>query len=182
MIGADNSPLSGFNGGGSAFQAALAQGTGPASSIADALRGTVDTYHKVLSAAQENAYRTQQIKTKYDQLGSNRLDYESARASDAAAAKAGTPSQFQNYDYSKPIMTTVDGKQVAIYPKYGPTGGFLGVQTINPNLNVIEAAANQPQTTTSAAQSKLDQLAKDTHDLITAQNGGNIGQGGSPLP
>lgn len=187
MIGSANSPLSMFTGGqgtGEAFQAALAQGTGPASALADALKGTVDRYHQVMQSQQENAYRTDQIKTKYDTLGQNRLEYEAEKASDAKAVADSTPPWAKNFDPSNPIMVP-DGKggKIPVAPTYAADGRVTGVRPINVPFNIFQMGQDQPvsehpQSSSAAALAKL----QASTDALTQQLNGNDGQGGQPLP
>lgn len=64
MIGANSSPMSMFGGGGDAFQRGMVIGNAnsPFSSVAEALKNTVDKYNSHLSMQQEQQNKLEQIK------------------------------------------------------------------------------------------------------------------------
>lgn len=158
---------------------------GPGGAISQALQQTIDRYHQVLQASTENQYRLGQIKEKYGQLGQNRLDYESAKSADAAKAKASIPSQFQNYDYSHPILVdNGSGKKIPIYPKFDPNGGFAGVQPVQGTTSLMDMINSQSGGAQAGPSSDLSSTLAELHqkmNLYTASQG-NEGQGGQPLP
>lgn len=123
MLGSANSPLSMFNGGGgSAFQAALAQGTGPASALADALKGTVDRYHQVLNSQQDQVNKLAQIQAETSgglDKEKSLIDYKNSAEQAKADAINAANKSLPNNGLRRAV---VDGRSVFLQDKVGSSG------------------------------------------------------------
>lgn len=133
MIGAGNSPMSMFTGGGNeAFQRGMMIGNAnsPFSSVGEALRNTIDKYNAHLGAQQEQANKLEQIRTQYDLEGQNQLAIQQAK--NAAENTAAPIRGFENgFDIANPPTQIIGGQKVAFIPEY-KGGKIAGVKTFSP--------------------------------------------------
>lgn len=165
MIGSRNSPLSMFDGGGDAFQRGMVIGNAnsPFSTVADALRNTVDKYNAHLGAQQEQANKLDLIKQQYGMQGQNlisgiREKYNQSTPQLSPAEAAIDPMHPEDPKF----IRNVGGVQMYPQPMYDAYGRIKGYKYVNPRalsmMDIIGTGGGGDNTADAQAAATLKEL------------------------
>lgn len=171
MIGANASPMSMFTGdGGQAFQRGMIIGNAnsPFSSVAEALKNTLDKYNSHLSAQQDQQDKMDLIKQQYGLQGDNLIKGIQTKYQQSAPQLSPEQSQIDPMHPEDPkFMRDVAGVKMYPQPVYDTYGRVKGYKYVNPRaLSMMDMLnSNDAANPSSGADAEASQTLSDLQQL-----------------
>ena len=174
MIGANNSPLNMFTGGGNeAFQRGMAIGdaNSPVSPIARAMQATLEKYNSHLASQQEQQNKMQLMERQYSLQGQNAVNVAKQKVAQTTPQLSPEMAAIDPLHPEDPkYLRTVGGVQMYPQPLYDENGRIKGYKYVNPRaLSMMDMMNPQGEGIANTADDQAAILLKELQDAQAGQ-------------